>query len=61
MSDLVVAIGLVLVIEGVMWAVAPHTALAVLRAAGETPELVLRAAGAAAVAFGVVLVWMIRG
>lgn len=61
MSDLIVAFGLVLVIEGVLWALMPRTALGMLRAAAEAPEQVLRAAGAAAVALGVALVWLIRG
>lgn len=61
MSDLVVAIGLVLVIEGVLWAMLPRTARQALQAMALTPEPVLRAAGAAAVAVGVVLVWLVRG
>lgn len=61
MSDLVVAIGLVLVIEGVLWAMLPRTARQTLLAMAQTPEPVLRAAGAAAVAAGVLLVWLVRG
>lgn len=61
MSEIVVAFGLVLVIEGVLWALLPGMAQGLLRAAAETPEAVLRAAGAAAVAAGVALVWIIKG
>jgi uncharacterized protein len=61
MSDILVAIGLVLVLEGLLWASAPHLALRLLTTAAQTPEQVLRVAGAAAVAVGVVIVWLVRG
>ena len=61
MRDLLVGAGLVLVIEGLLWAVAPQLALRLLVAAAEMPEAQLRTAGAAAVAVGVVVVWLVRG
>ncbi|HEU0160625.1 MAG TPA: DUF2065 domain-containing protein [Hyphomicrobiaceae bacterium] len=61
MSDLLVAIGLVMVIEGLLWAVAPQVGLRLLTAAQQMPDQALRAAGAAAVAAGVILVWLVRG
>ncbi|MCB1547537.1 MAG: DUF2065 domain-containing protein [Hyphomicrobiaceae bacterium] len=61
MRDLVVAIGLVLVIEGLLWAVFPRMAFRLLEAASELPEQSLRVAGALSIAFGVFLVWLIRG
>jgi uncharacterized protein YjeT (DUF2065 family) len=61
MSDLLVAIGLVMVIEGLLWAVAPQVGLRLLTAAQQMSDQALRAAGAAAVAAGVVLVWLVRG
>jgi uncharacterized protein len=61
MSDLLVAMGLVMVIEGLLWAVAPQLGLRLLTAAQQMPDQALRAAGAAAVAAGVVLVWLVRG
>jgi uncharacterized protein YjeT (DUF2065 family) len=61
MSELAVAFGLVLVIEGLLWATYPKLALRLLAAAAETPEQVLRAAGAVAVAAGVFVVWLVRG
>jgi uncharacterized protein YjeT (DUF2065 family) len=61
MSDLLVALGLVMVIEGLLWAVAPQVGLRLLTAAQQMPDQALRAAGAAAVAAGVVLVWLVRG
>jgi len=61
MDDLGVAIGLVLVIEGLMWALAPRFGRRLLEAASETPEQSFRLAGTVAVAAGVLLVWLIRG
>jgi uncharacterized protein len=61
MRDLLMGFGLVLVIEGLLWAVAPRLGFRLLRAAVETPEDKLRLGGAAAVAIGVLLVWLVRG
>lgn len=61
MSDIVVAVGLLLVIEGLVYALAPF---AVRTMAAKLPELsdqTLRGFGAAAVAAGVFLVWLVRG
>ena len=61
MSDFIVAIGLVMVIEGLLWAAAPQLGLKLLAAAAHMPEHALRGAGAAAIAAGFVLVWLVRG
>lgn len=61
MDDLAVAIGLVLVIEGLLWALLPRFGRRLLEATAKTPEPSLRVAGALAVAAGVFIVWMIRG
>ena len=61
MNDLLVAVGLVLVIEGLLWAVMPATAFRLLQAAAENSESSLRIAGTVAVAIGVAIVWLIRG
>jgi uncharacterized protein len=61
MSDIIVAIGLVMVIEGLLWAAAPQLGLRMLEAAAEMPERSLRTAGAVAIAAGFVLVWLVRG
>lgn len=61
MDDLGVAIGLVLVIEGLVWALAPHFGRRLLEAASETPDQTLRLVGTGAVALGVVIVWLVRG
>ena len=61
MSDLVVGIGLVLVFEGLIWALAPGLGHRMLAAAATTSEQVLRVCGASTVALGVLVVWLIRG
>jgi hypothetical protein len=61
MSDLIVAIGLVLVIEGLLWSLFPSLGRKLLETSAGTPESSLRMAGAAAVALGVAVVWLVRG
>lgn len=61
MSDLIVAVGLVLVIEGLLWALAPQTGRRLLEVAASSPDDMLRRAGWTAVVAGALLVWMIRG
>jgi hypothetical protein len=61
MTDLATALALVLVIEGLLWALAPDgmkraAALALGMANGQ-----LRTGGVAAVGIGVLLVWLLRG
>jgi uncharacterized protein YjeT (DUF2065 family) len=60
-SDLVAAIGLVLVIEGVFYGGFPRLARRLAAQAASTPEELLRYAGLAAVAIGVLVVWLVRG
>jgi len=61
MSNLAIAFGLVLVIEGTLWALAPGLGRRLLEAAAQTPESNLRLIGAAAAALGVLVIWLVRG
>jgi uncharacterized protein YjeT (DUF2065 family) len=61
MSDFVVALGLALVIEGLVFAGFPANAKRAMAAVLETPDTTLRAVGIASAITGVVLVWLIRG
>ncbi|MTI45387.1 hypothetical protein JM93_01221 [Roseibium hamelinense] len=61
MNDLITGIGLVLAIEGTLYAVAPGGAKSMMRSALETPDGVLRGAGLVALAIGVLVVWFVRG
>ena len=61
MQDFLAAVGLVLVIEGLVYGGFPGLAR---RMAGEVlsmPEGALRVAGLAAIAIGVGIVWLVRG
>ena len=61
MSELISALGLVLVIEGVLWAAFPGMAVKMLQTAAQMPEQTLRTVGLSVVAAGVILVWLVRG
>lgn len=61
MSDLLVGFGLVFVIEGLLWALAPKLGFRLLELAAAANEQQLRLGGAVAVAAGVFLIWMVRG
>jgi uncharacterized protein YjeT (DUF2065 family) len=61
MSEFVVAIGLVLAIEGLVFAAFPQAAKRLAANVLETPEGALRIAGVVSAVFGVVLIWLVRG
>jgi uncharacterized protein YjeT (DUF2065 family) len=61
MSEFVVAIGLVLAIEGLIFAAFPAVAKRLAASALETPEGSLRIAGVTSAILGVVLIWLVRG
>ena len=61
MRDVVVALGLVLVIEGLLWATSPRLARRLLEAMATTSEQTLRLSGVIAIGIGVALVWLVRG
>ncbi|MBT3787172.1 MAG: DUF2065 domain-containing protein [Alphaproteobacteria bacterium] len=61
MSDLVAALGLVLVIEGIVFALFPEGLKRKLIAALEMPASTLRIFGLAAAITGLAVVWMVRG
>jgi len=61
MTDILAAFGLVLVIEGLIWAVAPRLGISMLAAAARSHEQTLRFTGLVSVAAGVLVVWLVRG
>jgi uncharacterized protein len=61
MDDLAVALGLVLVIEGLLWSLWPSLGRRLLEALADASETHLRLSGAAAVSAGVAVVWLVRG
>lgn len=60
-SDLVTALGLVLVIEGVLLALFPELMKRLVADILTRPSQLLRSAGVAAAALGVLVVWLVRG
>lgn len=61
MADFVVALGLVFVIEGLVFAAFPQQAKRALANVLETPETSLRLVGVGSAIAGLVLVWAVRG
>ena len=60
MIELATAVGLVLVIEGLLYATAPGSLKRLMLQMQAVPDDALRIAGVAAVAIGVGLVWVAR-
>jgi uncharacterized protein YjeT (DUF2065 family) len=61
MWDFIVAIGLVLALEGLLFAAFPGAAKQAMASVLETPDAILRAVGIASAAIGIVLIWLVRG
>jgi uncharacterized protein len=61
MIDLATAVALVLVLEGLLWAVSPGAMKRAVPMALALADEQLRFGGLVAVAVGVVLVWLVRG
>ncbi len=61
MNDLVVALGLALVLEGVAWALFPERMRYVVSLAAAAAPGALRSCGLILALVGVFLVWLIRG
>jgi len=60
MSDFIAAVGLVLVIEGLMYAAFPNLVRRMMEIAREMPDSSLRTGGLIALGVGVVIVWLVR-
>ena len=61
MSDFVVALGLVFVIEGLIFAASPGAAKNAMAHVMDTADGPLRLVGIASAVVGLVLVWLVRG
>lgn len=60
MAYIMLALGLVFVIEGLVWALAPGMIEDMLRMLRDMPEEARRLAGLAAMALGLALIWAAR-
>ena len=61
MADLLSALGLVLVIEGALYALFPEAMKRMMVLMSGQPAALLRAVGLGAAAMGVVIIWLVRG
>ena len=61
MSEFIVAVGLVLVIEGLLFAGFPAAMKRLAASAIGSPEAALRYTGLASAAIGLTLIWLVRG
>ena len=61
MPEFLVAIGLVLAIEGLLFAAFPGAAKRLAASAVESPDASLRIAGIFSAVLGVALIWLVRG
>jgi uncharacterized protein YjeT (DUF2065 family) len=61
MSDFVVALGLVFVIEGLVFCAFPATAKRAMESVQQAPDGTLRTVGIVSAVVGIVLIWAVRG
>jgi uncharacterized protein YjeT (DUF2065 family) len=61
MSDFIVALGLVFVIEGLVFCAFPAMCKRAMDSVQKTPDPALRTVGIASAIIGIVLIWAIRG
>ncbi len=61
MSDFLAALGLVFVIEGLIFAAFPEAAKKAMASVLETADLSLRLIGLGSAVVGLALVWLVRG
>jgi uncharacterized protein YjeT (DUF2065 family) len=61
MTDFLVALGLLAVLEGMLYAVAPGSMKRALKQILDTPDQTIRYIGLVAMGIGVAIVWLVRG
>ncbi|HMF25735.1 MAG TPA: DUF2065 domain-containing protein [Pseudolabrys sp.] len=61
MSDFLAALGLVFIIEGLVFAAFPEATKKAMNSVLETPDLSLRLIGIGSAIVGLFLVWLVRG
>jgi hypothetical protein len=60
MADFLAALGLVFVIEGLVFAAFPEQAKRAMASVMQTPDTTLRAIGIGSAVAGLILVWLVR-
>jgi hypothetical protein len=59
-ADFLIGVGVLLVIEGLLFAAAPNWMRQAMRSALVTPDNIMRAAGIGSAVAGLILIWLIR-
>jgi len=59
-ADFLIGLGILFVLEGLMFAAAPAWLKRAMKSALEAPDNVLRAAGIGSAVAGLILIWLIR-
>ncbi len=59
-GDLLVGIGLVLVIEGLLFAALPHGMRQAMKSVLSSPDNMLRVVGLVSAVLGLILIWLVR-
>jgi uncharacterized protein len=59
-SDFVVGVGMLLVIEGLLFTALPEWMRTAMKSAMSSPDNILRAVGLVSAVIGLVLIWLVR-
>ena len=59
-ADFLIGVGILLVIEGIMFAASPSWMRRAMKSALATPDNILRAVGIGSAVLGLILIWVIR-
>lgn len=60
LTDFLIGIGIVLVLEGLLFAAIPGWMRQAMKSAMLTPDNILRAVGLASAVIGLILIWLVR-
>ena len=61
MNELIIAIGLIFVVEGLIYSAIPGSAKLLAREVLKTSEQTLRIGGVVMMVIGVIIVWLVKG
>ncbi|MBI5261237.1 MAG: DUF2065 domain-containing protein [Bradyrhizobium sp.] len=59
-ADFLIGLGILFVLEGVMFAAGPNWMRRAMKTAMTSPDYVLRAAGIGSAVIGLILIWVVR-
>jgi uncharacterized protein YjeT (DUF2065 family) len=59
-GDFLVGLGMVLVLEGLLFTASPHWMRSAMKSALESPDNILRVVGLVSAVAGLILIWLVR-